>query len=136
MSKKRIKSRKTERAKIKKPSVSETKIDYPVFCFKHLQLDCKGDHKFYYQFVERLNKLCNLPWNTINNSARHSFGFEKLPVNKIKPDLPKFITPDVKDLLVFRATGDNRPFLGIRRNNIFHIIFLEERFDDVYNHGS
>jgi len=134
LNKKRLKPRKSERNKIKKPSSTEIKIDYPIFCFKHLQIDFKGDHKFYYEFIERLKKLSQLSWDKINTTQKHGFGTEKMPVGNIKPDLPKFITPDVKDLLVFRANGDNRPFLGLRKNNVFHIIFLEERFDDVYNH--
>lgn len=102
--------------------------------FKHLQIDFKGDYKFYYEFIERLHKLSNLSWNQIITTQKHGFGTEKIAVGQIKPTLPKFVTPDVKNLLVFRANGDNRPFLGIRKSNIFHIIFLEERFGDVYNH--
>ncbi len=134
MSRKRVKPRNLERKKISTSSLKETKFDYPIFCFKYLQLNSNGDYKFYFEFIKRLNKLCNLTWNEINVSQRHGFGIEKLPVEQIKPKLPKFITPDVKYLLVFRANGDNRPFLGLRKDNIFHIIFIEERFGDVYNH--
>lgn len=134
MSKKRVKSRKSDPKKIHKPKASEPKIDYPIFCFKHLKLDFKEDHKFYYKFIERISKLSQLTWKQINVADRHGFGTEKMPVGAIKPDLPNFVTPDVTDLTVFRANGDNRPFLGLRKNNIFHIIFLEETFGDVYNH--
>jgi len=41
---------------------------------------------------------------------------------------------EIKDLVVFRATGDNRAFLGIRNDDIFHIVFIEENFGDVYEH--
>lgn len=131
---KRIKSRKSEKNKIKKPSSTEVNIDYPVFCFKHLITDCKGDYKFYFEFVERLKKISCLSWKEIGTAQRHGFGTEKLTVDSIKPDLPKFVSPDVKHLMVFRANGDNRPFLGLRRDNIFHIIFIEERFGDIYDH--
>ncbi len=134
MSKRRVRSRKADRNKIPKPTASEPKIDYPIFCFKHLKLDFKKDHKFYFSFIERIHKLSNLTWNQINVADRHGFGIEKLPVGQIKPELPKFVTPDVTDLTVFRANGDNRPFLGLRKNNVFHVIFLEETFGDVYNH--
>jgi hypothetical protein len=134
LAKKRLKSKKPERNKIKIPSSTAIKIDYPVFCFKHLQIDYKGDNEFYYKFIERLNKLSSLSWDQIITTQRHGFGTEKMPVDQIKPRLPNFITPDVKDLIVFRANGDNRPFLGLRKNNVFHIIFIEEIFGDVYNH--
>lgn len=134
MSKKRLKSKNNKRKVIKAPSPSEMEIDYPIFCFKHLQINYKGDNEFYYRFIERLNKLSNLPWNQIIVTKKHGFGTEKMPVKQIKPNLPKFISPDVKHLIVFRANGDNRPFLGLRNKNLFHVIFMEEAFGDVYDH--
>lgn len=134
MSKKRIKSPKSDQEKIKNPLINDVEIDYPVFCFKHLSIKSRGDYKFYFNFIERLNKLSNLSWKQINTTQKHGFGTEKLPVEQIKPDLPQFISPDVKELLVFRANGDNRPFLGLRTGKIFHIVFIEEKFGDVYNH--
>lgn len=134
MSKKRIKPPKSDKEKITLPSIKDLETDYPIFCFKHLCINSNRDYKFYLNFIHRLNKLSNLTWTNINESPRHGFGTEKLPVNQIKPDLPKFISPDVKELLVFRANGDNRPFLGLRNGKIFHILFIEEKFGDVYNH--
>jgi hypothetical protein len=131
---KRIKSPKSGKEKINIPSNNDADIDYPVFCFKHLNTNLSGDYKFYFEFIERLKKISSITWKQINVSDRHGFGTEKLPIKQIKPQLPTFITPDVKELLVFRANGDNRPFLGIRSGKIFHIVFIEERFGDVYNH--
>lgn len=112
-------------------------IDYPVFCFKHLQTtsikDCR-ESDFFFRFLERLQKLSNLGWNEIRKSPRHGFGIEPLPVDSIKPQLPAFITPDVKHLTVFRAHGDNRPFLGHQNGKVFHIVFIESRFGDIYDH--
>lgn len=129
----KIKSKEDSRNKI-----SLTKrfniIDYPLFCFKHLNCKPKGDYKFYANFIVRLSKLSNISWNVIEKSPRHGFGTEKIPISNIKPKLPNFITPDVKNLLVFRASGDNRPFIGLRDGNVFHIIFIEEKFGDVYDH--
>lgn len=114
-------------------TITET-FDYPIFCFKHLQTIPKANFKFYADFITRLKKISSLTWNEISNADRHGFGTEKMPVNQIKLGLPKFITPDVKYLLVFRASGDNRPFLGLRNGTVFHIIFIEEQFGDVYSH--
>ena len=113
---------------------NQQKINYPIFCFKYLQLDYKKDNEFYYKFIERIIKLSDLGWKKIQNTDKHSFGTEKIPVKQIKKTLPNFITPDIDTLTVFRANGDNRPFLGLRDGNVFHIIFLEEKFNDVYNH--
>jgi hypothetical protein len=57
-----------------------------------------------------------------------------MPINKIKQQLPKFVTPEISHLTVFRANGDNRPFLGLRNGTIFHIIFIEEKFGNIYDH--
>jgi hypothetical protein len=111
--------------------------DHPVFCFKYLQDDsikkCK-DHKFFFEFIFRLQKLGELGWKEIGKSSRHSFGTEKIPVGSIKPNLPEIITEDVEEFTVFRATGNNLPFLGIRKPNAFQIIFIEANFGDIYNH--
>lgn len=114
-------------------------IDYPIFSFKYLQdvsvKDCKSPD-FFKEFLFRLKKLSELGWNEIAKSDRHSFGTEKIPYKQIKPKnlLPKFITPEV-DLTVFRATGSNFPFVGFRESKIFHVIFIETQFGDIYDHG-
>ena len=130
----KIKKRNAETNKIKIPSQNNIQVDYPVFCFRHLQTLEKSDYKFYADFVERLKKISSLNWNEILVADRHGFGTEKIPVTQIKRMLPRFITPEISDLIVFRANGDNRPFLGLRNGSVFHIIFLEEKFGDVYNH--
>ena len=131
----RIKKKNTQQNKIKIPSGNSIELDYPVFCFRYLQTVPNRDYKFYSDFVERLKKLSSLTWNQINIADRHGFGTEKMPVEQIKPQLPKFVTPEITHLVVFRANGDNRPFLGLRNGIIFHIIFLEEQFGDVYDHN-
>jgi hypothetical protein len=131
------KFKKRSNPQIKTPDEDNPILNYPVFCFKHLQTKPKNPKdkpEFYAEFIERLKKISSLTWSTITGTYRHGFGIEKIPIHKIKPQLPAFITPDVTDLTVFRATGDNRPFLGIRKGNVFHIIFIEESFDLVYDH--
>ena len=111
--------------------------NYPIFCFKYLQdvsiKNC-NDYKFLVDFIFRLQKLGELGWQEIGRSSRHSFGTEKIPIRQIKSSLPTIITDDIDELTVFRANGNNLPFLGIRKTNIFHIIFIETNFGDIYNH--
>lgn len=111
---------------------------YPVFCFKYLQLcsynDCT-DPKFFIDFLKRLQKLGQLGWQEINKSNKHGYGYEKIPISKIKPTMrPSIITEDVEELTVFRANGNNLPFLGIRLNDIFQVIYIETKFGDIYKH--
>jgi hypothetical protein len=122
----------------KETSIKKDGIDYPVFCFKYLQdvsiRNCT-DHRFFHEFLFRMKKLCQLGWSEINRSQRHAFGTEQIPVSSLRPEsLPPIITKDIKKLTVFRANGNNLPFLGVRAGNIFHVIFIETRFGDVYNH--
>ena len=99
-------------------------IDHPLFSFKYL-----------IDFLIRLQKLSELGWKEIRVSGRHEFGIEKITRDQIKPKdrLPKFITPEV-ELDVFRANGDNRPFVGKQDGKIFYIFFIETNFGDVYDH--
>ncbi len=131
----KIRKNNVQQKKIKVPSENNIELDYPIFCFRYLQTEPKGDFKFYSDFIQRLKKLSSLTWNQINVAERHGFGTEKMPVKQIKPQLPRFVTPEISHLLVLRATGDNRPFLGLLNGIIFHIIFIEEQFGDVYDHN-
>lgn len=116
---------------------SYIKIDYPLFSFRHLQhtsfTDC-SDLTFFPNFMKRLSKLSELGWNGIQTSHRHGFGMEKLSQEIIKPQLPSIITPEVQ-LFAFRAVGNNLPFVGFREGKIFHILFIETSFGDIYSHG-
>ena len=131
-----IKEPKQESISIGKEKSDE--LDYPIFSFKYLQdvsyLE-SGDADFLAKFIHRLHKLSTLGWKGIRTSQRYSFGTEQLEYNQIKPKdkIPSFITPETK-FTVFRAHGDNRPFLGIQEKNTFHIIFIEAKFGDIYDH--
>ncbi len=129
-----IKKHNQQPKKIKIQSEVSQSFDYPIFCFRYLQSKPQSDYKFYADFIVRLQKISNLTWEKINTTQRHGFGTEKIPVEQIKPQLPAFVSPDVRHLTVFRASGDNRPFLGLRNGSVFHIIFIEEKFGDVYAH--
>ncbi len=124
-----------------KPTVSkafhETE-DIPVFCFKYLsEVSIKGstDYKFFYGFLLRLKMLSDAGWKEIRKSNRHGIGVEKIPIHKIKPELPTCVTPEITELTVFRANGDNRPFLGIQERNAFRVLFIETKFGDIYDHS-
>lgn len=111
---------------------------YPVFCFRYLQKysynEC-GDVSFFINFLERLKKLGELGWQEISKSHKHSYGIEKIPIRQLRvSSFPSIVTDDVNELTVFRATGNNLPFLGIRLEDKFQVIFIETRFGDIYPH--
>jgi len=113
-------------------------IDYPLFSFRWLQKhsfdECR-DEKFFHAFLIRLQKLSLLGWYGIRTSGRHQYGMEKIPLRQLKPtNFPKIVTPEVEELDVFRAVGDNRPMVGLQQGKIFHVIYIEANFGDVYRH--
>ena len=116
---------------------SFARIDFPLFSFRHLQkvsfTSCRSS-SFFVNFLTRLQKLSQLGWQKIDQSSRHSFGLEKIPQDIIHHKLPQEITPEVP-IYAFRATGNNLPFVGFREGKIFHILFIESRFGDIYQHS-
>lgn len=117
-----------------------SEIDHPLFSFRYLHdvsySDCR-DALFFIDFLKRLQKLSELGWNGIRASHRHGYGLEKIPISQLNARLkflPAFITPEVKELDVFRATGDNRTFVGFQKSKIFYVFFIETRFGDVCPH--
>lgn len=118
--------------------VGYSKIDHPIFSFRYLSdfsySKCR-DASFFRDFLARLQKLSELGWKRIALSDRHSFGTEKISVSQIKPKgkLPPFVTEDMR-LEVFRAAGNNLPFVGMRDGRTFYIFFIETSFGDVYDH--
>lgn len=93
--------------------------------------DCQTSD-FFIKFLKRLKQLCSLNWNEINTSSRHSFGYEKIPINSIIKEV--CITKEINFLFAFRATGDNRAFLGFRDGDVFQVVFVESNFGDIYEH--
>lgn len=112
--------------------------NYPLFSFKYLMdkthRDC-SESSFFIRFLERLNKLSSLGWKEIEKSDRHSFGTEKIKIADIHHDvtLPDYFKKHTY-FTVFRATGDNHVFAGIREANTFHIFFIESDFGALYDH--
>ena len=116
------------------------KIDYPLFSFRYFRpnsiKNC-DDADFFMGFLTRLKELSEKGWSEIRRSGRHDYGLEPLPKSKIKPDLKcvsAIITDDVEKLHVFRVDKDKHPFVGLQVGRIFHIIFVEAQFGDIYDH--
>lgn len=116
------------------------KIDYPLFSFRYLRpvsINKCDNPDFFLQFLQRLKKLSELGWSEIRRSRRHLYGLEPIPKSCLKPDLNcvgEIITDDVEKLHVFRVDSDNHPFVGLQIGRIFHVIFIEANFGDIYDH--
>ncbi len=118
------------------PAIS--KLEYPVFCFRHLHADHKLENipaEDKVKLIERLEKLAQLGFSEIYTSQRHGFGWEKIWVGSLNVKPPSFITSEVEFLFALRYNG-KCPFLVHRLPNspILHLIFIDHNFS-VYNHG-
>lgn len=110
-------------------------IKHPLFCFKYSHKDYNidslpNDEKI--AFLNQLNMLSQLEWKQIQTAPKHGLGFEKIPRNQLKKEIPPRFTEDVQHLIVFRYNG-KKPFLCHRFHCLLHIIFIDPKFE-LYDH--
>ena len=116
-----------------------SEIEHPIFSFRYLHNDSYSncnDASFFIKFLERLQKLSELGWKEVRIANRHGYGMEKIPIAQLNVSIKNvpFITPEVKEIDVFRSNGDNRTFVGVQKGKIFYILFIETRFGDICPH--
>ena len=76
-----------------------------------------------------------MTWKQINASDRHSYGWELIGKDFLKPkkSIPEALS-DVEKFYVFRYDSDNHPFVGVVKGNTIYPLFIEATFGDVYQH--
>lgn len=109
----------------------------PKFCLHHLdsEYDVNNlDQEKQAAFAATLQKLCSLRWKQIITAPRHGNGAEFMPKSSIKARIPaKF--QDVDRFLVLRYHA-KRPMVGTRVKDVFHVLWIEREFNELYSHGS
>jgi len=118
------------------PDSSPPVQDKPIFSFHYLQDShcislCNRGQKA--AFADTMRLLSKLTWQEIKSSYRHGLGSEKIPRNRFYVTIPNQVADD-EALLSIRFYG-RAPMVGIRREQVFHIIWFDIDFN-VYNHGS
>lgn len=108
----------------------------PKFCMRHLQpgfgvsdLDEAGRAAF----AVALERRSRMTWSEITLAPRHGLGIEWMPASRIKPTIPTAFQ-DADRFLVMRYHG-KLPLAGVRAGDVFHIVWIERRFGDLYPHG-
>jgi len=134
--KKTSKSAKGKKYNYPIPPSSPTIIGKPVFSFHYLQNSycvskCSKRQKI--GFVDTMRILSSLEWNLIYSSKRHQYGKEIIPRYRFKVPIPFCISED-ENIIAIRF-HDNAPMVGVRRDDIFHIVWFDRNFT-VYDHGS
>jgi hypothetical protein len=105
----------------------------PHFSLEHLHPsyginDCGKDDKA--AFAERICELGKMTWASIQASHKHSFGSEIIKTIK----LPKPACIGDRAILAFRYSG-KKPMVGFRDGRVLNIVWIEQQFGDVYDHG-
>lgn len=85
------------------------------------------------QLALTLHKCAQMQWKEIHQSGRKASGTEWIPADQIKAPIPeKFADQD--KFMAFRYDG-NLPMVGVRINDVFHVLWVERQYGDVYDHG-
>lgn len=109
----------------------------PIFSLEKLQTGkyCLSslDQENQAKFADAIFRRKSLTWNQIKRCDRHKLGTEKIPRNQIKASIPKFITADFEEFLVFRYNG-SKPMVGYRQRDIFFVLWFDYDLS-LYDHG-
>jgi len=108
------------------PIFSLEKLQKGKYCLSELNQENKA------KFADAMFRRKGLTWKQIKQQDRHGLGTEKIPKNQIKAPIPKFITEDFKDFLVFRYNGLH-PMVGYRQRDVFFVIWFDHDFS-LYDH--
>lgn len=106
------------------------------FCLNHMQSgfsveDLAKDARA--EFAMALYKRRGMTWTEIQQAPKLGLGSEKMPAASIRATIPRAFS-DVEDFLVLRYSG-KLPMAGVRVGDVFHIVWLEPQFGDLYDHG-
>jgi hypothetical protein len=100
----------------------------PIFSFHNMKYqgdNClsRCDQSSKCQVVDKLLELSQLTWGQIGSAPREGMGFENIPTGQFHIPLPNFVTPEVKNLQVFRYSARGR-IAGLRLLDIYHILAI------------
>ncbi|MFV0634621.1 hypothetical protein [Demequina sp.] len=118
---------------------------HPVFCLryihgKHGLKNKKLSTKDKAQMLDRLHALSQLTWEEVRQQDRHAYGAEKMSFDSLKAGKPDLMPGAIAeadafhDVLVFRRNSNKNVFAGVRVSNTLHILYIEAKFGDLYNH--
>lgn len=115
------------------PSATAT-TGYPVLCLRYLRSGYGVDELTVGQrsdLLVRWAKRCRFTWSELNTHHRHGLGWEMLPEHQIKKNPPEELAQD--KYMVLRYSG-NQPLIGFRAGDVYHALWVEAKYGDVYNH--
>lgn len=96
--------------------------------FSFSELD--KDHKS--AFADAIYSRSNCTWIDLKKSHRHGLGYEKIPLQQIKGNHPKILSPDTENVIAFRFHS-RAPMVGFRDNDTFYVIWFDPTYT-LYSH--
>lgn len=122
--------------KAPEPALAKESAGFPLLCLRHVQPgfgveDLPAEAQA--EFLVKWSKRSKVSWNDLGTHQRHGLGSEKLPADKIRPMVPEKFAAD--SYQVYRHHG-NLPFVGVRINDVFYVLWIEKKFGELYDHGS
>lgn len=109
---------------------------HPKFCLRFLQrgFDVENlDRDQRAEFAVTLQQRASMTWSQLHQAARHGQGYELIPRQRLRAPVPA-VFADRDKFHVFRYSG-RLPMAGVRANDVFHIVWIEARFNELYDHG-
>lgn len=108
-----------------------------MFCLHHLHGDhdvqALADKDKQAKLALAIHKYAQLRWGDIHQSGRHASGTEWIPADQIRAPIPTRFA-DQPRFMAFRYCG-NLPMVGVRINDVFHVLWVEGQYGNVYDHG-
>lgn len=117
-------------------SVKAAREEYPVLSTRFLQDGWGFDEltdPMRLSFLQKWHKRSAISWKELASHPRHGLGSEYIPSRQIKPRVPRQFQ-EVDKFRVFRH-HDNLPFAGWKDRGIFYVLWIESRYNDLYDHG-
>ena len=119
------------------PTPHDFDQDTPKFCLRHLQNDYDVNNLTQSgraAFAVALQRRSALTWTQLLMAPKHGLGKEFMPKEQIRAPIPPAFA-DADRFMVFRYDG-TLPMAGVRAGNVFHILWIEKQYGDLYDHGS
>lgn len=86
------------------------------------------------QFLCKWQKRSTMTWLELSQIGRHGLGSEKLVKSKFTPDIPKQFE-DQDKFTIFRHQ-ENLPMAGVKVEDVYYVIWIEKKYNELYKHGS
>lgn len=84
-------------------------------------------------FAKTLQKLSSSTWKDLKLAPRHGQGTELIPKDQIRASIPAQFQDEPR-FMVFRYHG-KLPMAGVRVRDVYHILWIEPSFGQLYAHA-